>query len=497
MTAVSPSPAGDQPARALFLPSADSSLKEMLYVARQMRATNRFECTFLVAHASQDRWLAAIQDSGHSLIQTKHSRRVSGRSVPRTCDEDEGRRRSFLRRCASAAKQAIRFGSQWLLLDSLARYHRYRRGLARTVADAQAFLDQVRPHVLILANDRSIGLETALISQARDREIPSIVIPWCLWTPRCEMFGRTHRPGIYAKLRLRGVANRFAGWRFPDHLLHEGSEPLLSSRGEMLLAASSLNLLARNPFRYFGCGNATRVAVESPWAREMCLSRGIPAEKLVLTGRPYSDVVHRNLLQREQPRAALAQEFGFDSDARIIVCAVPNTGEQGLCSWDQHWHDTRNLFDALASLERANVVLNLHPKSAIETYQGIAAQYGFALSRDPIEELIPASDLFVSTFSSTIMTAIGCGIPVVNLDIYGADCGTFDNCAGIITVRDRRQIATSLDMIWGNETRYRQYVSAQQEAASYWGQVDGRCTARLIAEIENLAILPSAARRAA
>lgn|GEM_PF-5782900 len=493
--------------RAIFLPSAESSLKEMLYIAQCLERRGTLVPSFVIRTPMREHWLDEIRKAGHELIVTPAAQRAivdpelpaqgdSAKPVDPTLDAVGP---AIVARLLAAPRRVLRWVGNRLMLDSLSRYARAMRRFRTDCRQASRLLDQLVPALLVTPSDRTIGLETALLAEGRRRGIPSLVIPWCLWTPRSEVYARMERSNIEQAVNLARLLNRRVAHRFPGQVLEQDEHRLLFAPGETILAANRMGILPPRPFAFFGGGGlADRVAVESPALRAVCLQRGVPATNVRLTGRASADQVAARLRQGPRYRAQLQMEFGLRPHLKTILCAVPNTAEQNLCSWTQHEQDTHRLFQAMRSAGACNVLLNLHPKSNPGTYRAIAEQYRFTIAEGrAIEELLPACDLFVSTFSSTIVTAIGCHKPVLNLDIYGARDDMFGRCQGVVTVRDWDAAAVELRSLIRDEVRFQRLLEAQQVDASHWGMFDGHCGARLMVEMENLVRNRLAARREA
>lgn len=482
--------------KAVFLPSAESSLKEMLYIAQCLARRGTLVPSFVIRTPMREHWLDEIRKAGHELTVTPAAQRAivdpelaARDDLAKSVEGDRNAmRRATAARLLAAPRRFLREVGRRLMLDSLSRYARAVRRFRADCQQASQLLDQLAPALLVTPSDRTIGLETALLTEGRRRGISSLVIPWCLWTPRSEVYARTERSSIEETVSLTRFLNRQVARRFPGQLLAQGDHRLLFAPGETTLAADRAGILPPQPFAFFGgCGLADRVAVESPALRDLCLERGVPSTTVRLTGRASADQVAARLRQGPRYRAQLQMDFGLRSHLKTILCAVPNTAEQNLCSWAQHERDTHRLFQAMRSVGDCNVLLNLHPKSNPATYRAIAEQYRFTIAEGrSIEELLPACDLFVSTFSSTIITAIGCHKPVLNLDIYGARDDLFAGCRGVVTVRDWDAAAVELRSLMRDEPRFMRLVESQRMDAPHWGMFDGQCGARLMVEMENL-----------
>lgn len=467
----------------LLLPSKESSLKEMLFFSRRLEETGRYRCVFVIKRVYQPRWLEAISRQGHQLAFT--SRRIARATqqvqsaAQREVRQEQARQR---RRSALAGPKALlQSVGRVTLLESALKYWRYLQQFRRDVATANRLLDETSPALVVTAADRTLGLQTALLASARKRGIPSLVIPWAVWFPDEEHYARTVRPRWETHYGLARWTNRYVARKHPHLVIAQDGQQLLFRPGEMILAAEKLGILPPSPLRYTGgSGMADFVAVESRRTYDTCLSRGVPPATIAITGRVSSDDLYSVQVEAQKRRGELKAALGAAPNQPIILCAVPNSAEQKICSWDEHWRLTEMLFAALASFPPAKVILNLHPKSRSDDYRPLAEKYGATICEAPIEHLIPLCDLFVSTNSSTVVMAVGCGKPVVNLEIYGIADSGYKNCPGVTTVRDEAQVLPTLRRLMTDRAYYDQMIAVQKRRGADWILLDGQCGKRMI-----------------
>jgi hypothetical protein len=485
-----------------LLPSKESSLKEMLFFSRRFEETGRYRCAFALKREYQSRWLDAIVAQGHEILSVRSDatmdRPVEALATAGSRGRNHAARKEFRRKLIATPKKLLSAASRAILLDSLLKYRRYRAGFRRDLRTAAALLDRTKPDLIVAAADRTLGLQTALLAGARRRGASSLVIPWATWSKNEDYYGRTARPKCEINYELGRPANRFVAKRFPHLVLRNGERELLFRPGEMILAAHRLGILPDHPLRCFaGSGMSDSVAVESQRIYEQFLDRGVPAETMAITGRVSSDELHRVIADAKARSAELKAELSAAPNQPVILCAVPNSAEQKLCSWSEHWRLTELLLAAMASFPQARVVLNLHPKSDPEHYRTIAARHGAFLAEQAIERLMPLCDVFVSTNSSTIVMAVGCEKPVLNLEIYGIVDDCFDACPGVTTVRDEGMIRPALARLLGDEEHYRALAAEQRRMKDDWIRLDGRCGERMLEVVDRLLDRKVEQRRAA
>jgi hypothetical protein len=284
--------------------------------------------------------------------------------------------------------------------------------------------------------------------------------------------------------------NRYAARRFPQCAAWHRGERLLYVAGEMILAAAAHGMLPPHPFNAAGFGGlADRFAVEGERARRAAVDGGAMPERVFDTGRASTDRLFEHQRDAQNLRQRLCERFGLRNDRPTVLLAVPQLAEHGLCTWTRHWEHIEWLLARLAdSTLGANVVLSLHPKSDPHDYRDRAARHGARIAEETrIEQLVPACDLFVATHSSTVVMAIGCATPAVVLNLYGMDYDTYGDCPGVVTIDRPDQLSPALREILTCRSRYDALVAGQQQVAADWIRMDGQCTSRLVAAVDDLA----------
>jgi hypothetical protein len=475
----------------LLLPSKESSLKEMLFFSRAFEETGRYRCSFAVKRDYHPRWLQAIKDQGHPIHYVRSE--AGGEQAAEPAMNVDARQRSkarlkqLRRKILAGPKKVASAASRAILLESVLKYRRYLSHFRQDIRDTRELCDAALPDLLVVAADRTLGLQTALLAECRRRGASSMVIPWATWSQNEDYYGRIARPNWEINYGLGRRANAFVARRFPELVIRGHEHELLFRPGEMILAAHRLGILPPHPLRCAaGSGFSDFVAVESERIHRQYLERGVPVEMMSVTGRVSSDELYRTIQAAKSRAGELKAALGATPGQKVILCAVPNSAEQNLCSWSEHWRLTDFLIGAMASFRQARVVLNVHPKSDPAHYRAIAEKHGALVAEQPIEQLMPLCDLFVSTNSSTIVMAVGCEKPVLDLEIYGVVDDCFESCPGVTIVRDEALVLPALTRLMEDQEHVQSLVREQRAKKDEWIRLDGRCGERMIEAVDRL-----------
>lgn len=294
------------------------------------------------------------------------------------------------------------------------------RDLARALTlrrRADRLLDDVRPDVVVVADDRSFGLGLAL--RFRAQRAPTLVVPCAASDPRADARVRAGHRRHRTDLRgPTGWLARCIARRMPGQS-HDG---LLFYPPGATLALRSLGMLPARPWAIGGSGPAAVAAADGSHAR-LLEAAGTSQARVVATGRPSDDALASGLAERDVRRRLRFERLGRPDSALHIVLAPPHLGEHRLRSAEDHERSTTALFDGLADAlesergERAALVsVCLHPRSDPVQYADHVRRAGFVLEPAALRDVLPTADVFVCGPSSTVWWARSLGLPVVTLD---------------------------------------------------------------------------------
>lgn len=455
----------------LFVPIHVASMVEMLPVAEQIAEDGQFEPVFFVLFAISPQQFDILkqrkfQAIGPGLPASTGEMIFSKRAVSSSTEKHLPLRKRF----AQWARLTTPIAFLWHWLEYLRIGHKARR-----------ILRDERVAALVVLGDRHVGWETAFLKEANQLQISSLIIPYSLTGHKNAVAYRMALDDLHL-YRVNTPFRRFIQRKYPAWVYRDGDDTLFFLPLGNALPAQICGIMPENPW-VLGGGNATRMAVESQQVQKMLFVQGVPAEKMVVTGRASVDQVS-DTIESANPDA-IRNEMGNKSKQRILLCAVPHLAEHGMLPWDQHWAETRFLLETLTQQD-ATVILSLHPKSNPAAYQPLADEYGVVIAKRRAYELIPASDVFVATYSGTVMAAIGCGVPTVLIDFFGLEYNYFDAEPGIIVVKEHADLSPALTRLFTDPAYYAQLAAAQQTRGPKWILLDGQCARRVVDELYQL-----------
>lgn len=336
-------------------------------------------------------------------------------------------------------------------------------------------LVKIRPHLLVMAED-SIGRGLyILIKLGNASGIPTVIVPFTIANasePAEAYFDKT------AHIVSADPINRFVGLHFPPWVYCHKGRKLLRLPAWNIIALELLGFAPRQPWVYNSEETST-VAVENEFMFRYYRTEGLPADRLVITGALYDDVLAEGLKNAETYRAALNKELDLTPNQPLLVCALPPNQFPRNCEFPDYHELIRFWMQTLTTIEGWNVIIRPHPRLGKEEVNFLK-QLGVKITHWDTAALVPLCDLYVASVSATIRWAIVCGKPVINYDVYQMGYTDFINVRGVITINDKESFSIALDRLTQNREYYTQIMAWQRETMSQWGLLDGKSGERML-----------------
>ena len=274
------------------------------------------------------------------------------------------------------------------------------RSLIGLWLDYRAYLTRLRmfnPVAVFIPGDRELSPVPPFIKAARKLGIP--VINAALGSPYLEGIVL---PRIGDK---RFTPNSLVARLFPAQI----RDGIMFSPTSVILKHAILGMLSPNPWIQGG-GFSDYVLHSDPVRCAAAVAIGLGQEKILMTGDPSLDELHREL--SVNPKKDIA-----------VLFSMPNDAEHGLCHMAEHLDRMQSYLAVMPK----HTVISLHPKSRRENYEPL----GFDISNDPLTKLLPRAKLYVCSTTSTVAWAKLCAVPVINLDYWNIADDDFRDCVNV------------------------------------------------------------------
>jgi hypothetical protein len=342
--------------------------------------------------------------------------------------------------------------------------------------------EKVDPAAVLLADERRVGLYGGMLHAARRRGRLTMVIPYALSDLPDMVLPRKDKPDHYVDRRPYRLIKAWIRRRHPDQVYESEVGPLLFYPAVETLVLASLGILPPKPW-VIGGGWADVVGLIGEADRRRFVEQGAPPQKMIVTGQPSLDVLYETWQRKDDLCQRLAVDYGLDGDKPFVVFAVPQLGEHKITGWEEHWAANMAVTETLAATG-ANVLLSLHPRSDPEQYAFLEDRFGVHILREPLSEALPAADIFVATYSSTVRWAVLLRIPAIVVDYGWFGYTFFDHFEGVIKVNDHAKLAPVLKKMLGDLAYYERLQALQADTSQEITMFDGQAVRRIVDLIE-------------
>lgn len=347
---------------------------------------------------------------------------------------------------------------------------------------AESLFDRLQPNLVLAFGDRHPDFEAPILVVARERGV-KVVIPYTsLSVKDIAVEVRRKEAGFNARKPF-SVYRWMKAAHFRDQL-HEG---LFNQPPSLLTAYEKFGALSKFPW-VPGNGLIDVICVDSEATSRMYQKDRVPKERIRIIGDVVYDKIADTLGRKDAVRAGIFSKYEFAPDKKLIVLALPQLAEQGIMDWDSHWKETCLLVDEV-SRSGQNVLISLHPRMDAAQYAFLERDYPCRIAQVRLAEFLPAADVFVAAFSSTVIWAVLCGIKTIILDLYKLNYAFFDSLESVVVVKTHADLQSRLgEVISGAHTDF----TSDWEALSRNAVLDGRTVHRYKELFQELANTPKA-----
>jgi hypothetical protein len=351
--------------------------------------------------------------------------------------------------------------------------------IAMNTQKAQKVVSEIQPDSLVVRGDRHLGnhWEGALLKVCGDLGVPRIIVP-------------VAASGFEGRLKMRRGRKTFL-LNEENPLLKEFTKQvvfdsvsekyLLYKPAYILRALRDNGMLPDNPW-VLGGGNSDKLLVDSEHAKQRFVREGVLEEKVVITGHGSHDTLHQIYTNRVALKESIVEQYGLNLERKTVLVALPQLGEHKILPWEEHWKEIHFICETLQALE-ANVLVSLHPRMNPENYRFVEDEYDLSIVKERLYKVLPAVDVYICTFSSTLEWSVMCGIPTVIIDFYGFNYTMYDDIDALSVISQKTDFATSVERLVLDKTYYESVMGKTKKSANKFGAFDGCSLDRIINEL--------------
>ena len=346
---------------------------------------------------------------------------------------------------------------------------------------------QFEPDIVMLNGDRHLGLEPSVLKVCKENGIPTFV-PYLVYSSEVgPMISNQKKPWLTLSWNSPFIL-RWLVKRMPQSILKAKKLECIFYNPSTQIALQKFGVLSDYPW-YIGNGLVDMVCMDSSHSLNRYTSNRVPDSKLRIVGDAAYDNLYLAYTNRINVRETLMNRYGGDSLKKVILCALPQVAEHNLMDWDQHWKEIHFIIDTLDQ-QNQNLFLSLHPKMKREDYEFLEQKYKCHILEERLYDVMPIGDIFVATFSSTVIWAAICGVKSVLVDFYDFDVNIFDFLQSVQCVKNKENFLSTVQ----NRLMQKQDFSADWKRLSRDLVFDGGVINRYYTLIDSLTTKPDESR---
>lgn len=355
---------------------------------------------------------------------------------------------------------------------------------------AQQFCDEIRPSAFVLTDDRRY-IEAFLVSQAKDRRIPSLVLMWAATNDAETMLTwRQKRSNHHSLSFSEQILRRSAAWLAPQAVKHVDGQPVFWQPPSAILGMRLFASYPENPW-ILGGGQADYVAVTGEHYRRILLKAGVNPVKILTTGHPRHDLVIQNGVQwKITEREQICQEIGAPAEKRLLLLGAPpvshikagtRAGHVTMDQMNAYLHET--IAQLLSLNETFHLLVKVHPRDESEALSYLQDHSGTftVIRRYETAKLIAVSDLLICQGSTIVFDAHILGTPTLTFDYYqtpGYDM--WAKAGGIWHVIRQSDLLPSVRRVLEDSAVRSKLETERQAFLQEYIRCDGHATERIV-----------------
>ena len=292
--------------------------------------------------------------------------------------------------------------------------------------------------VLLLNGDRHLGLEPVFLKISKELNIRSIIIYLVDYADEERIF--------YNNFPVKKIKPNL----FTSKYVVESQETLSYKIARHSYyyphyvgnALNKFGVLTKNPY-VMGSGSSDILCINNQYYKNLYMHSGVDESKIRVVGDVIYDHIHKQHSIRNVIRKNILKKYSLDDNKKIIIIALPQLGEHEELPWARHWQEINFLVKSLESLGH-NTLISLHPKMNKKNYKYLENMSNCKILDERLFDSLPSADLFVATYSSTVIWSVLCGIRTVIVDFYGFKYTMYDFLQSIRKVEEKEKFISTL-----------------------------------------------------
>jgi len=302
--------------------------------------------------------------------------------------------------------------------------------------------------VILINGDRHLGYEPIFLKISKKFNIPTI-IPYLVYFAEEETLFKSRN----TKFRKSMMTSSYIKQSEKKFILHKREEVFYYSH-TIANALEKFGIITKNPW-FMGSGLSDIICLANENMKKYYVKNGVEKEKIRITGDVSYDKLYYKYMEKEDLKENIINKYKLCKDKQNIIISLPQLGEHNILPWKEHWKEINFLMDNIDSLKQ-NILVSLHPKMDKNKYLFLEDRYNCKILEERLVDILVVADIFVATFSSTVIWSVLCGIKTLVIDFYGLNYTIFDFLTSIIKVDNKKLLKHNLNNILASNIDFTQ-----------------------------------------
>lgn len=330
----------------------------------------------------------------------------------------------------------------------------------------------------IVLMDQYIGLRQCVCSLiAKKMGLPIIVIPYVVQRLHDIIISREKH--ILVKRSSNSMAGRVIKLIFPQWVVKQSKKGVLWAFPLEIIGLRLFGINVKDPQK--GVNDIVdALLVSSSDAKNRLIECGLDHDKIEVVGDVAFDVFY----DQKKANKQWLRNNAISENKKIVVYSIPAELNFNIVygSYVQYLDKYIKIFDGLKK-KGWTIISNPHPctkNQAVERFSNA----GYPIYKGDISEILPHADLYITSYSSTILWAVALGIPSIDHDIYNFKNKGYENINSVKKIFTADDIETFFMEKVTCDDYFNDWTASSNKYAS--NLIDGCVMKRIIYNIEKI-----------
>ena len=346
---------------------------------------------------------------------------------------------------------------------------------------ANDLLDNIKPDLVLLSAERYIDLELSLAYFATKRKMKTMVVGIdYFFVDGIEGYARqknrtpVHTSDLFTKYTAR---------RFPNQTFEAYDTKYLFFQPHFIWLLYFYKMQLFKPY-LIGSSYIDYIIVDCEYTKNYYVNEGISEDNVYSIGNLENDDLNNSIKEKNRILQSLVTKKIINLNKKIIILGVPQLYEHNLLSREKHFKEIKYLVDSI-SKENINLILSLHPKMNRSEYDYLEKK-NVVISEYKLKNIMAISDIYISTYSSTVLWSIQLGIPSILVDFYDMNYKSYNQFEGVVKFTNKYKFELYLKTLIQDESKYLEHKQKQFKNSLKLGILDGKSSDRFLKIIDSI-----------